>query len=155
MPLSERNEIKWKIDRKSPASVLFSFHFKLGSCFYEKRPVLCFQKPGCILCVCWNILKAPFYLKYFLRIYLSKGQVRLMTCLSTDQNHLSGTSRHCFCVIVSGGVNIVRREWLLLSTEALSSCFYVCFILERNTGKSLFRLGSKSSEKLRICSACN
>ena len=26
-PLSVRNEIKWWIDRKSPASVLFSFHF--------------------------------------------------------------------------------------------------------------------------------
>ena len=90
------------------------------------------------LCLLKHI-KPPFYLKYFLRIYLSKGRVRLMTCLFTDQNHLSGTSRHCFCVILSGDVNIVRSsELLLLSIQALSSCFYVCFILERNTGNSFF-----------------
>ena len=34
---------------------------------------------------------------YFLSIYLSKGQVRLMTYLSTDQNHLSGATGHRFC----------------------------------------------------------
>ena len=36
---------------------------------------------------------------YFLRIHLStgKGQVRMMTHLSTGQNHLSAASGHCLC----------------------------------------------------------
>jgi len=61
----------------------------------RKRKAICFMlaKTGCILFVSLKHVKSTFY---FLRIYLSKGQVRLMTYLSTDQNHLSGASGHRF-----------------------------------------------------------
>ena len=62
----------------------------------RKRKAICFMlaKPGCFLFVSLKQDKSTFY---FLRIYLSKGQVRFTTYLSTDQNHLSGASGHRFC----------------------------------------------------------
>ena len=69
------------------------------TCPMDTWSVLCLQKPGCILTISLKHVKSTFFIQmYFLRINLSKGQVRLMTCLSTDQNHLSGASGHRFCL---------------------------------------------------------
>ena len=48
---------------------------------------------------------------YFLRIYLSKGQVRLMTYLSTDQNHLPGASGHHFCCTLHVHVMYIKMNY--------------------------------------------
>ena len=44
------------------------------------------------------MLKAPVYLNVFSEdLLVQRTLVRLMTYLSTDQNHLSGASGHRFC----------------------------------------------------------
>ena len=47
-----------------------------------------------------------------LRIYLSKGQVRLMTYLSTDQNHLPRASGQHFCRTLHVHVMYIKMNYM-------------------------------------------
>ena len=65
---------------------------------------------------------------YFLRIYLSKGQVGLMTYMSTDQKHLSGASG--FCDRASGFCSELPKRDYYYYCCCCYYYYYYCQILD-------------------------